>query len=206
MRMLAIVLTILMICGSQTAVAGDLEDFGNLLTYFYLEPSEEAFQRLQNSADKIYPELRKAGNGLENITAVSIARISQKHQWPIGDSPLGIKAQEIVTGESAFAKYVADDSKIDPTKLDMWWVSFFATGDDAYLEKIFKYAGVKPPKEPALQVVIVGAATWSFQSNCGQHKAVLEFAKKKLTSPNLPPEQTSYLQKCIQAAAEHEPR
>lgn len=184
----------------QTALADDREDFGNQMSYFYLTPSQESFDTFQEKADQFQNELESAGNGADILVAVMIAKISGAHNWPIRDSILGRKAQEILRGQSSLAIYVQDDSQVDPSKLDVWWASFFATGDENYLEKIFQYAGVELPKEDIGRMLIGGAATWSFKANCRQHKKVTEFARQKLNSLSTSKSQVKFLKECIEFA------
>ena len=44
--------------------------------------------------------------------------------WPItGKSKVAATAKEITAGNSQVARYVQDDTIVDPSKLDVWWVS-----------------------------------------------------------------------------------
>lgn len=182
---------------SQPALSDDFDDFGNQITYFYLSPSQSQFDAFQSNADKFQDILDSSENSASLLVAVMIARISQKYNWPIGSGVLGQRAKEIVEGKSQVARYVSDDSLIDPTKLDIWWASFFATGDEYYLERIFQYAGLALPKGDSEMMLVIGAATWSFRSNCRQHKMVLEFARKKQNLPSLPEAQVRFIEDCI---------
>ncbi|MCM0080002.1 hypothetical protein L4X63_00200 [Geomonas sp. Red32] len=193
-------LLVLLIC--LPAIADELEDFGSQMSYFYLAPSAEGFKAFQAKADKFRGQFEKAGNGAKVLTAVMIARISEKNGWPITDGALGDLAREIAKGESKLAKYVSDDAQVDPGKLDVWWASFFATGDERYLERIFNYAGLELPKGDIERLMVIGSATWSFKANCRQHKKVLEFAKRKLEAPGLAEPQRSFLRDCIKSAVE----
>jgi hypothetical protein len=184
----------------QTVLADDLEEFGSQISYFYLAPSQESFSAFQKNANKFRAKLEGAGNGADILVAVMIAKISQTHHWPIEDGAFAKRAKEIAEGNSQLAKYINDDSQVDPTKLDIWWASFFATGEERYLGNIFKYAGLDLPERDIGRMLIVGAATWSFKSNCRQHKKVLEFAKKKLNSPTLPGAQAKFVKECIEFA------
>ena len=184
----------------QSVLADDLEEFGNQMSHFYMAPSQESFSVLQKNADQFRAKLEGAGNGADILVAVMIAKISQIHHWPIGDGAFGKRAKEIAEGKSQLAKYIIDDSQVDPTKLDVWWASFSATGDERYLGNIFQYAGLELPKGDIARMLVVGAATWSFKANCRQHKKVLEFAKKKLNSPTVPEAQAKFVKECIEFA------
>jgi hypothetical protein len=99
---------------------------------------------------------------------------------------------------------IIDDSQVDPTKLDIWWTSFFATGDERFLKNIFQFAGIEVlnGKGDMARIPVIGAATWSFKANCRQHKKVLEFAKHKLDAGRLSEYQEKYIRECIEYAGE----
>ncbi len=185
---------------SSSVSAQTLKEFGNTMLYFYLTPSEASFSKFQIAADHFRSELVGAENGAALLTSVMIARISEKNGWAIADGAFSTTAKEILDGQSELAKYIADDSKVDSTKLDVWWTSFFGTGDNRYLENIFRYAGLELPKGDISGMMVIGAATWSFKSNCQQHKRVLEFAKQKLSSPGITESQITFLKECISSA------
>lgn len=164
--------------------AGTLEDFGESMSNFYLSPTPEKFEEFQKQAAEFQGMLSKTDNGSDLLVSVMLARIAEKHSWPIQDeSKLGKKANEILKGESKLAKYIADDSQVDPRKLDIWWASYFATGDESYLEKILTYAGEEMPKNDINKMLIIGAATWSFKANCKQHDSVHSYALQSINEP-----------------------
>lgn len=182
------------------ARAENVEHFSSTLSNFYLAPSQDAFTVLQQNAEQLKAELKAKGNGADWLVAVMIARISQKYGWPIVDGTLGERAKEILAGKSPQAKFVGDDAQVNPTKLDVWWVSYFATGEERYLENIFQYAGLELPKGNLARMTVIGAATWSFKSNCQQHQSILEFAKRQLAAKHVSERQAQFLRDCIAAA------
>ena len=177
--------------------AGDFEAFANKMSNFYLAPSKESFGVFQKNAAQYEYKLIGTETKADLLVAVMIAKISQAHNWPIADTSIGKKAQDIVKGTSPTAQYVLDDTQVDPTKLDIWWASFSATGDHKYLENIFQVAGQEVPKEDTGRMLLVKAATGSFKSNCKQHKQVLEFARQKLKSPSTSQTQADFVKACI---------
>ncbi|MEJ2143412.1 MAG: hypothetical protein P8Y24_13890 [Gammaproteobacteria bacterium] len=183
-----------------SAYAESIQDFSYKMTYFYLEPNKDAFNNLQKSADKFKKELTKNGNGSDILISVLIARISQKHNWQIIDSAFSGRAKEILSGKTDLSKFINDDSKANPAKLDVWWASFSATGETKYLENIYKFASVELPKSGAREIMTVGAAKWSFKSNCRQHERVAKFAKSKLKALDKDNKETEFLKECIKQA------
>jgi hypothetical protein len=169
------------------------------MSKFYLAPSEESFEAFQRRADRFERELKQAGNRADLLVAVMMARISAKHGWPVISTAFGPTAKELLDGNSTLARYVDDDSQVDPTKLDVWWVGFFATADQRYLENLLRFAGVDPPKNDVQRMLVVGAATWSFKANCRQHSSVQEFARSKLQSGFITEPQKTLLQQCVRS-------
>ncbi len=184
----------------KPAPAQNLEDFGDAMSDFYLDPTEQAFRKFQSDADQLRSQLEGDGNGADLLVAVMIARISAKYRWPISDGAFGVRAKELLNGQSVLAKYISNDTQVDPTKLDVWWASYYATGEDRYLENIFQYAGIELPKGDVGRMQVVGAATWSFKANCRQHKAVLASAKKRLDDSSLSDAHANFLKECIAGA------
>jgi hypothetical protein len=179
----------------QVNSADTPRDFSRQMMNFYRAPSLEAFQQYQKDGDAFEGAL--AERGADIYLAVGIARISEKFKWPItGKGKAAARAKEILEGKSSLAKYVADDDAVDPSKLDIWWVSFLSTGDDKYLSKLLRYAGETPPEGDRERFVIIKAASWSFKSNCAQHTVVRDFARSQIkTTRN--PEKRKYLEDCI---------
>ncbi|MYN44720.1 hypothetical protein GTP23_06480 [Pseudoduganella sp. FT93W] len=181
----------------QSAWADELKDFGTQMSYFYLTPTPEAFEAFQKNAERWRKELDKAGKGSDVLVAVMIARISQKNNWPISEGMIGLRAKEIADGQSRLAKYVVDDTQVNAAKLDIWWASFFATGEEIYLANIFQYAGLELPKGDMARMLVIQAASWSFKANCRQHPKVLAFAKQRLTSPSTSEAQARFIRDAI---------
>lgn len=185
---------------AQCAVADPVADLGDRMSSFYLKPSAAAFTAFQNDASALQGDLEKRGPELGTLISVMIARIAQQNHWPLAQSAFRSRAQEIIDGKSPLARYVQDDTRVDPGKLDIWWISFFSTADEKYLDNILQYAGAELPKGDIARMMVIQAATWSFQANCRQHKAVLAFAKKKLAAKGVPAAQAAFLAQAIARA------
>lgn len=148
------------------------------MSNFYLTSTEANFIQFQKSADKFEDQLKSSGNSADIMIALMIARISEKHNWPIQQSFFSKQAKEILEGKSDLAKFLNNDDAVTPAKLDFWWASYFATGEEQYLLKILRFAGEEIPKGDTAKLMVIGAATWSFKSNCKQHKTIRDFALK----------------------------
>lgn len=177
-------------------LAEDMKDFDKQMGNFYLSPSQQKFEAFQIQADRFEEELCAKDNGSGLLVSVMIAEISKKHSWPIsGKGKISVTANEIVKGASDLAKYVEDDTQIDPGKLDIWWCSYFATGETKYLDKLLVYAGEELPEGDINKIMIVGAATWSFKSNCNQHESIKRYTLAQIENPEYA-HKKSFLKEC----------
>jgi hypothetical protein len=180
----------------RTAQDQVLWNFAEENSYFYLNPTKQRFNELERQADGFANALEGDGKA-DMLTAVEIAKISEKYQWEIvGSGKISDMARQIRGGTSRLAQYVDDDGQVDLHKLDVWWVSFFATGETKYLAKILKYAEPLQRGKPATAQLVPFAASWSFKSNCGQHQAVVAFAKQCLETNSFPSKK-DFLKQCI---------
>lgn len=199
MKRIALIFACLFAAFAHAAPNDGIEELEYQMSYFYLSPSKTSFELLQQLAGQHSAKFKSSGNGAEMLMATLISKASQAHGWPIQDGPFAKLAREISAGTSDVAKFVSDDRVVDPSKLDTWWVSFFATGDSRYLENLLVYAGEEMPEKDIEHMLVIGAATWSFTSNCHQHERVRAFAQQKLSGTNLSTEKITYLQQCVAA-------
>jgi hypothetical protein len=204
MKNLAFIICLISTFWSQPAFSDSFKDFGHQMSHFYLAPSKESFSEFQRNAEQFRGKLEGTSSHPDIQVMVMIAKISQMHCWPIEDGVFGERAKDIVEGKSSFARYILDDLQVDPLKIDVWWASFFATGDEQYLENIFQYAGKELPRDDISKMLVKGVATWSFQVNCIKHKKVLAFARQKLRSSFLSETQCEFVRECIDEAQQRQ--
>jgi hypothetical protein len=152
------------------------------LSYFYLRPSEEEFEALQLQLAANLEQFTTGKGGIAMLVSVFLGKVHHKYGWPLLDlGALDDMARSIAgQDESELSRYIWDDTQVDPGKLDTWWVSFFATGDTKYLDNLVAQVGDLEAQGGATTIMIMGAANWSFASNCRQHAAVMEYAKSLL--------------------------
>ena len=173
-----------------------LEKQGEVMAHFYENPSKEAFDKFQKDILEFESFFKKHPQA-SLLLAVFIAKVSEKYGYPIGDTSFAEMAGKILDPRSKLGKFVNGDN-VSPTKLDVWWACFFATGDDKYLEKIFRFVGKDTSKNRDVsRLMIYGAANWSFKSNCEQHEKVMAFAKAKLEKGGLSQTAREFLESCV---------
>ena len=166
--------------------------------YFYLNPDPVAFAKfLAESSEST--EVSRAESGTyyfaDFLEAVFAARVSEKYGYPIiGTGYVPETAREILLGQSDKARFVSDDELVDVFKLDVWWYSFYATGEEVYLAKILDYAVGRKWTDDMAEVM--GKAQRSFKSHCARHRLVREFASLALDDPAYRDGQR-YLRECL---------
>jgi hypothetical protein len=200
---LSILLVLAFSAVAAPAVSSELEKLGKRMTCFYKAPTKEEFENFQKDIVPFQDFFAKRPD-TKLLVAVFIARVSKKYGYPITDTPFAEMARKILDPKSDLAKLSDDDSKISPTKLDVWWTSFFATADTKYLEKIFQFVGRDMDNDRNVRNLLVdGAANWSFKSNCRQHEKIMAFAKAKLEKGSLPPSKIKFLKQCVARQSEN---
>ncbi|MEO1035383.1 MAG: hypothetical protein AAFX44_07480 [Pseudomonadota bacterium] len=193
-------LPILALLVPTAMTAASLEEFGTEMSYFYVAPSAAKFVEFQQQANELEAELTATGSIGDLLVAVMAARIAEKHGWPLEESFFKDAAAAVLDEDTELGQFVRDDDYVNPTKLDIWWGSFFATGEAQYLEKLLRFAGEEMPKDDIFAMSVVGAATWSFRSNCAQHEAVLNFAIETSESDSVSDAKRAFLVETIEYA------
>jgi hypothetical protein len=179
-----------------------LEELSTRISNFYLNPTFEAFQSIESAANAHAKELADKKNGADHLFSVFLFRAAEKHKWTLSDpGAISRAAADLKEGSSHAARFVRDDTNVTPTKLDVWWISYFATGETGYLEKLMQYAGRELPQNDVKKALIIGAATWSFKSNCKQHDSIRKFAEACLADDRYK-DRRLFLRGCIDYAAE----
>ncbi|MCP3850725.1 MAG: hypothetical protein GY694_10895 [Gammaproteobacteria bacterium] len=166
-----------------------IDDLGQRVMFFYIKPSKSEFDAIQYGININLKELSAGAENTVKLMAVFLGKVQMKHGWPIMD--LGMiddGARSIAThDDSEFSRFVWNDAQLSPTRIDIWWGSFFATGDTNYLAKIIDQVGDLDAQSGTNNILVMGSANWSFESNCRQHRAVLDYAKHVLaTQPERP--------------------
>jgi hypothetical protein len=73
-----------------------------------------------------------------------------------------------------------NDAIASPSFIDALWGSFFATGDERFVQRIIGTLSLLKSQGNTQDVLIGGAAKWSLTSNAIQHPRVLEICEAEL--------------------------
>ena len=92
-----------------------------------------------------------------------------------------------------------DKETLLPDQNDLCWGAYFASGDEAYLEKITERIQYLGERTKFMTYVTAATAQWSLASNARQHKSVKAFLEKKVTATTGP------IHKAIQEILEKDP-
>ena len=181
----------------STANAMTYKEVGQNETNFYKNPSNELFQNIQLGIDENIEQIKSNKNNVFLLDIVFISCVHKKYNWPIASTAMSKYVKQALDSSTKLGAYLQDDSIVDLMKLDVWWVSYFATGESVYLDKLSTYVGIKQ-KENETNMVY-HAANWSYRANCRQHKSVAEHARSLLSLDTLSPEKREYLESCLKS-------
>ena len=180
--------------------------FEKRMTSFFQNPTKAHFDEIAGLIAKNEDAFIKKSNHVALLMAVFLARAHEKFGFELpAEGRIAAKARQIVDNgpDDKMARFVNHKKPITPTKLDVWWVSFFATGDEKYLELILSQVmDLKETKgkHDMGRLLVAGAANWSFRSNVQQHPAICKFAEKAAKNPKWK-EQRDFLESCIAEAS-----
>ena len=96
-----------------------LLEFGNRMSFFYLSPTQESFDRIQDDSVRYLGALQSKDSNADNLASVFIAKCSEKYGWPVKKGPYFHPVTDILNPESKFAEYMADNSIMNADKLDI---------------------------------------------------------------------------------------
>ncbi len=183
----------------------DSDKLNKQMMYFYQNPNQQQFKTIQQDMMSAMP----ANNKHVPAMVIWAYAASQKYGWTMNADFYPALTQQLHNPQSKFSQFIADDNKINPTKLDMWWSSFFATGEEQYVRKVFKQAialeKVKQSidnkktktKQDLLYFAILASADWSFKANCRQHAKIRTFARQWQRQSGLTAEAKQLLTTCV---------
>ena len=172
------------------------EPIGRGVMDFAREPLESTFRSVESKVAALpAPGDSPADRASYLNAAAFLSTASHRHGWTMRDTSV-LQALEIAAGKGPLAAYLANDEGVDLDKLDVWWVCYYGSQDESYLDKLLRYAGSTPPADDLQQAALIEAVTWSFLSNCEHIPTVRAFAKRRLSDPRYK-ESRDLLQRCI---------
>ncbi|MDP8079610.1 hypothetical protein [Phocoenobacter skyensis] len=182
----------------------DVNQLGQKMMSFYQNPQQQRFDEIQQGMMALYGKTTKIP-----IMVVWANAVSQKYGWKINQDFYPELVKQLRNSQSEFSQFVANDEIVVSMKLDIWWSSFFATGEDKYVRKIFdqaiKFKEVKQyldnkktqTNQDAFYLMTLFSADWSFKANCKHHKKIRTFAHKWQREKSLTTEAKQLLATCI---------
>ena len=147
---------------SEKTINKNMQELAQQMSCFYKKPTKTNFIKFQNNAE-LNKRMFSNNNNAKLLISVMIACISKKYNWSIIQTSFSKMAKDIIENKSDLARFVNDKKIVNPTKLDIWWASFFATGEIKYLNNIFSYTGKNiDKKENTKDMLIYG---WGYISD-----------------------------------------
>lgn len=211
--LLGVVLFLPMIGFSQLDQQEVLKKISKDMAFFYQNPQQATFVQVQKQFPVFEEYIANKSNhsGLLPMI-VWLDQAAKKHHWSLDPEFKPETIKQLHTTNSKLYQLVYGEGELSPLKLDIWWSSFFATGDMAYVKNIYQQAKQLPSletkmekgfaneeKQDSFPLIIAAAAEWSFISNCQQHSVIRSFAKQQLNNANLTSnDEKTLLQKCME--------
>lgn len=189
---------------AEDPAQNEIKETSRAMMQFYANASAEHFTKINSTLAKHQESIVQMGkrNRFDVLAATFLARAHQKFDYEIsGDGPVIELARDIVAKneENERAVFVNDNDDVTPSKLDVWWVSFFTTGETRYLEFLLAQTGdANVARGNPAAATIRRVANWSFRSNCKNHDLVRDFAAAAVEQDKWK-EQKKFLEECLQA-------
>lgn len=195
-------------CGDQrttdTSLPDDLaaeiagKDLLWLLSTFHRHPVQGVF-------DHVLSELQRQDSNPEmqanaGLMAAFLVLAVEHHGLSVDRAPESRPLKFFRTADRAAFHQWIDDQSASPQKNDAWWIAFFCTGDERYLDRLLQVASAPEPTADNDRLVIdlaVRTAKWSYQSNVAQWPEVERHARRHAAAGN------PFAAQCLAYAAEH---
>lgn len=195
-------------CGDQRAATPALsaeltaeiagKDLSWHLATFHRHPVQGVF-------DHVLRELQRQDSNPEmqanaGLMAAFLMLAVERHGLSVEQAPESRPLKFFRTADRAAFHQWIDDHSSSPQKNDAWWIGFFCTGDERYLDRLLAVASMAEPPTDNQRLVLdlaVSTAKWSYQSNVAQWAEVERHARRHAAAGN------AFASQCLAYAAEH---
>lgn len=196
---LLVVLALLCGCGEpRLMTAATLDDLSLRMSSFHRQPTQDEFHLILNSFARFDgdPQIRDSAS----LMASFILFASDRYAFTVERAP---ESQALVRFRTAdrvrFNAWLGDDST-SPQKNDVWWMAYFATGEDRWLDRVLAVAtsaATQTEGKPAVIDLAGQTARWSYKSNAAQWSEVLSHAERHAELGN------AFAKECVAYAEQH---
>ena len=143
---------------------------------FFRAPSERAFAKIRDGIEE-----NADASGLKDANVLPsvafLAAAAEKHGYAVpGESRSLVAARAVLEGEESnpWTAFILDDS-LTPSRMDVWWNRYFATGDEENIRRVLRQInpelerpqpkdGRPPSREELMPWALSETAKWSFNS------------------------------------------
>lgn len=197
--MIALLLLALGGCGEpRLMTAANLDDLGLRMAAFHRQPTTEEFRLIINSFARFDADQTMKQNA--SLMATFIIFASERHGFTTTDLPESDPLKRFRTADHAKFRTWLDDSSISPEKNDVWWMAWFCTGDERWLDRLLGVASGDQTGvvDKATVIDLAGSsARWSYKSNVAQWEEVERHAQRQADLGN------AFAKECVAYAKEH---
>jgi hypothetical protein len=186
-------------CGEpRLMTAATVEDLSHHLSTFHRRATEDEFRLILNSFARFDSDQQMRQNA--SLMASFIVFATDRYAFTVE----GVPGSEPLTrfrraDRLRFTTWLGDDST-SPEKNDVWWMAFFCTGEERWLDRLLEVASTDQTKVADKTTVIDlagSSARWSYKSNVAQWEEVHRHAEKHADLGN------TFAAECVAFAKEH---
>ncbi len=186
-------------CGEQRLMtAATLDDLSLRMSSFHRQPGEEEFRVILNSFARFGGDPQVGDSA--SLMASFILFASDRYAFNVDGAPESEPLSRYRRADRVrFTTWLADDST-SPQKNDVWWMAFFVTGEERWLDRLLDVASTDGTQADGKATIIDLAgrtARWSYQSNAAQWSEVLSHAERHAELGN------AFAKECVAYAKEH---
>lgn len=194
-----VVLALLCGCGEpRLMTAATLDDLSLRMSSFHRQPTQDEFRLILNSFARFDgdPQIRDSAS----LMASFILFAGDRYAFTVDGAPESQPLARFRTADRVrFNAWLGDDST-SPQKNDVWWMAYFCTGEDRWLDRLLEVASTdvtQTEDKPAVIDLAGQTARWSYKSNAAQWSEVLQHAERHAELGN------AFAKDCVAYAEEH---
>lgn len=186
-------------CGEpRRMTAANLDELSQRMSAFHRQPTQDEFLLIVNSFARFDADQTMRQNA--SLMATFIIFTTERYGFMIDEAPESQALLRYRTADRATFTAWLDDSSTSPQKNDVWWMAFFCTGEERWLDRLLEVASLDATSTDNKSSVIDLAgstARWSYKANVAQWSEVLRHAERHADKGN------TFARDCVAYAREH---
>lgn len=202
LAILLLAVAVPLVCGGcgehRPLTVANLDELSLRMSTFHRQPTQDEFTILANSFARFEGDRQMRESA--SLMAAFIVFATERYGVSVDGVPDSQALTRFRTADRArFSGWLADGST-SPQKNDVWWVAFFCTGEERWLDRLLEVAvgdGTHATGDPAVIDLAGRSARWSYKSNAAQWEEVQRHAERHADHGN------AFAAECVAYAKEH---